>query len=933
MKSKLIRLLSVSLFLLGSFSSLALAQEEDDAEDQKKEEVKKEEPKKEEAKKDDAKKDEKKQEGPKKDPKTVEYEKAIKDLVKTTGVFTFYQRKKDLLLELPEAKLNQLFLIQAAMGTGVSSIGLQAGEPLGAFEVDAYRLEKHDEQIWLVRPNFRYRWGKNDDLKISAERSLPEAILGSYRIEQTDPEKKLYLINATSLFYGELFRLNDAVNFILGGQYSLDRDKSSIESLKSFPDNSVVHTKLHYFSPRGAEGNELLEALGFGTTDQLEDSRSVPLKVTYNLWFRKDSAYVPRLADPRIGYFTTDFFNLDRFLNQDRTERYIHRFALAKKEPTAAQSEPVKPIVWTLDPSIPAAYRPAVKEGILRWNRAFDELGYKNAIVVQDPPADDKEYNHADGRYNVIRWTLSPDAAYAVSLYRVDPFTGEIINASVSVDANMLAYILDDYQHSTLATASAPARAMQALLRDPSRKESEDQFLWSTNKERAAKTMQGALGKLGWSKTRCEAQYGLAQHAAFGYYASMAAGLKMNKEEYARMFIADIVCHEVGHALGLRHNFVGSTYLTTDQLGDDALTSKENVAASVMDYTPVNVQAVLKGSGNFFGTTVGPYDRWAVSYGYSDFKSSAPLAEKLDLARIAAKSGLPGLAYMTDENADAWDPYVTRFDNAKDPIAYAAKNLEAARKMRAYAIQNLPKRGESYDMRTQLVLGSVIRTFREGRMAARFVGGLSASRSHRGDAVEKPTLAPVDPQTQRQAIKLAVQHCFAPDAFALPQSVLTSLSFDPSNTAMVGWNAPIRELIGSQQMTLFATLMSAGATDRIAENAIKWGARKDAYTIDEHFSILVGAVFKEVGTAKTIAPLRRDLQRFALTALMQQAGAPAGAINEDARTLAADSLRRLSSRFASADKVKGMDGMSAAHVRDAEATIKRFLDRHIATAR
>lgn len=871
-------------------------------------------------------KTDKKEEQVKKDPKTVEYEKAVKDLQKSSGMFTFYQRKKDVLLELPEERLNQIFLIQAAMNSGVSSFMMQAGDPIGSNDVDAYRWEKHDDQIWLVRPNFKYRWAKDDMLKVAADRSLPEAILGSFRIEQSDPEKKLYLINVTGMFYGDPFRLNDAVNFMLGGQYGLDREKSGIDAVKSFPDNTVIQTHLHFYSPRGGEGNPLLDMLGLGGADQLEDNRSVPMKVTYNMWYRKDDGYVPRVADGRVGYFTEDFYSLSKFLDSDRTERYIQRFNLQKKDANAALSEPVKPILWTIDTSVPEKYRDAVKDGILRWNRAFEELGYKNAVQVQDAPTD-KDYDHADGRYNVIRWTMSPDAGYAIALYRTDPFTGQVLNASVTVDANMLAYIFNDFKNSTSAINSAHTKAVQALLRDENRKQTEDAFLWATPREQALNALQERMGKLGWSKYQCEEPEGLAQSAAFGFSTIQAMGLKVDKEAYAKQYISDVVCHEVGHTLGLRHNFVGSTFLSTDQLGDDDLTSKENVTASVMDYVPVNMVAVLKGKKNFFGTTIGAYDRWAIKYGYTDFGLKSPDAERSQLARIAAQSGQPGLAYMTDENADGWDPYAVRFDNAKDPLAYSADALLAAKKLRRYAIEFLPKPGDNYDERTRLIMTSILRTFREGRMSARFIGGISAVRSYKGDAVEKPTLSPIDPSLQRQAMSLVVNNCFAPDAFDLPANVLSRLSLDPSDSSNAGWNAPLRDILSGQQMTMYATLMNAGLTDRIAENSYKWGNKKGAYTMDEHFALLLGAVFKEVGTNKPISPLRRDLQRFAVTALMTQSGAPQGAISDDARTVASDSLTRLASRFKTAETQPNLDGMTKAHLRDLATTIDRFLNR------
>jgi len=339
----------------------------------------------------------------------------------------------------------------------------------------------------------------------------------------------------------------------------------------------------------------------------------------------------------------------------------------------------------------------------------------------------------------------------------------------------------------------------------------------------------------------------------------------------------------------------------------------------------------LKGKKNYFGTTVGPYDRWAISYGYSDFGSATPDGEVGSLAKIASKAGQPGLIYQTDENADSWNPYAVRFDNAADPINYSADELDAAKRLRNYAIDFLPRAGENYDMRTKLIMSSIGRTFREGRFSARFVGGISAARSYKGDAVERAPLSPVDPLLQRQAMSLIVNSCFSPDAFNLPTNVLETMSFDPTDPDNASWNAPLRQIISSNQMLLYATLMSGDTTQRISENSYKWGTRKDAYTMGTHYSLMLGAVFKEVGANKPISPLRRDLQRFALHALMVQAGAPDGRIVEDARTVASDSIRRLVARYEVACTQSNLDDMTRVYERDALDTMKRFLNRQVAS--
>lgn len=859
--------------------------------------------------------------------KAASYKTAIKDLTRIDGNMPLYLRKKEVLLELPQDKLGKLFLIQVALETGVDGGFMSAGMPVGGNSVDVFKWERHDDQVWLVRPHTAYRWDKDDPFEVGAERSFPEAVLGSFRIEQEDPDKKLLLVNITQIFYGDLFHLPEMVMGGLGGPYQLDREKSGVNKAKGFPDNTVVNMMMHFYSSRGSEPNPLLELFGIGE-NTLEDDRSAPLKVVYTMWYRTDDGYMPRLEDPRIGYFDDSFFSMDKFTDEDRNERYINRFNFIKRDPNAALSEPVKPMVWTLDPSIPAEYRPAIKEGILRWNKAFEAIGFKNAIQVQDVPKGDKDYDHADGRYNVVRMVVAPSSPFAaISLFRTDPISGEILNASITLDANLVRDLMEEHfrnQQSSMQPQNG--NAYKVLMRDPSRTTTDDWYLFASPEDKASAALTERFSKFGWNTHLCTYDEGLEEDAALNWDAIQLVSHDISKEEYVKRYLAMCVSHELGHCLGLRHNFAGLTNLTTAQLGDDKITNSEGITASVMDYMPPNVMAVLKGSGNFYSPTIGVYDVWAIKYGYIPLKAKTPLGEKFALSQIASQSGLPGHNYEPDEVADRWDPYAVRFDGAKDPLNFSEHVLLALRRTRQYAVENLPKPGQSYSKRTMVLLESILREFREGRNAARFIGGIRENRNFKGDAGEKPTLQPIPAATQRQAMHLIVSNFFAPGAFDMPASVLDTLSMD-ENTP--GWSAPLRDLIGSWQASLLALVMSANTTDRIAENSFK---SPTEYKISEHFGDICGAVFQEIGENVTIKPLRRDLQRFALNALMIQAGAPEGSVSDDVRFVAGQSLRQLDHRIAAQlQKPVKLDKMTVLFLRNSHDDLQRFFSRNIST--
>jgi hypothetical protein len=344
------------------------------------------------------------------------------------------------------------------------------------------------------------------------------------------------------------------------------------------------------------------------------------------------------------------------------------------------------------------------------------------------------------------------------------------------------------------------------------------------------------------------------------------------------------------------------------------------------------VMAVLKGHGNFFTPTVGPYDIWAIKYGYMNVPGSTdPMSETSSLALVATQSGLPGHAYLTDEDADSYDPYAVRFDNAKDPVTYFGKEIEASKRALKYALDKLPRPGESYTKRTELVASSLLRIFHSGRLASRFVGGIGVSRNFRGDSGEHPTLAPVTSAEQRQAIEMIAHNCLQPDAFSLPNDARVRLSMGPVENT---WDAPLRSIVSSQQIGLVATLMSSDKTSRIAENSYKLSSGSGTYGLGEHYGTILSAVFTEVGQNRDIEANRRDLQRFVVNALITQSSAPPNSVNEDVRMIATDSLRRLSTRFG--DQIAHgtkLDDMTRLYLRDTKVMIDRFLNRSVTSAR
>lgn len=858
------------------------------------------------------------------------YAKAVEGLTRTSGDMTLYRRKKDVLIELDESDLGRLVCFQATVSVGVGADGLQAGDPLNFETVELYRFEKAgDDDVRLVKPQLGRRWSFDDPLAVASARSFPEAILANYKIEARDPIRKKLLVNITRMFDGTLVGLPATISSTIGPGYTADAANSDLEMVKAFPENAVVRARLHFRKSQGGGEDGFAAALRLllGISGPpLADARSLPLVISHNMWFRRDRGYVPRLADPRVGFFTVDFFDVAKMNQLNRTTRFIQRFHLEKKDPLAAMSEPVKPIVWYLDHSIPDYYRPAVRDGILFWNKAFERLGYRNAIVVLDAPQD-PDWDHADGRFNVVRWTMTEDSAYGVALFRVDPLTGEILNASVTIDANYPASAFTEFAEDVSGVGGAQGLSgatISGVERDA----------WIDPEGHARdlrRLVEEPMARHGWRRSGCDHARGICAERGYGLAVMEASGAKVDRDKFVHGMVADLVAHEVGHCLGLRHNFAASTQNTLAQLADDSWVASRGVAASVMDYTPLNVAAVLAGTKSFYNPTVGVYDLWAIEYGYAEVPGETPEAERAGLNAIASRSGLPGLMYLTDEDADGVNPLAVRWDLGQDVIGYLRLREQSDLLLRRYALTRAVQNGEPYTRRNALLLRTLRSGFRNALVAARQVGGVEFRRHFKGDVGERPTLRPVAVSQQRAAMRFILDVAFRGEMADLPQEVLFGMSGAPDANG-ANYIAPLRQFLGMNQRLVLATLTSQAKLDAISENAFKTREGGQRYTVAEHYNALFAEVFKEIGTDAEISPLRRDLQRFFLGALIGQSVASGGTVNEDARVVASQGVRRIGARVKSALGRPGLsDEMTRLHLQDMDGQIDRFLNR-VATA-
>ncbi|MEO7454561.1 MAG: zinc-dependent metalloprotease [Fimbriimonadales bacterium] len=851
-----------------------------------------------------------KQDDPQKEikEKIKKYEELLKDATKHDGPYTLYSKvkdgKTDLFIEITPEQLGKVFFMQSMLQSGVNSDGLQAGEP-GNMDlvIDAFRFERSGETIWLIKPNLSWRWSDNNSWAASSKRSFPDALLETLKIEAEHPEKKTILVKATGLFSGGLIELSERINKVSGKNYSYDRENSGIKEVKAFPENIVIRTENFYTSGSSAPTmNDLMaQLMGQSQRSHLADGRSLPINVTYLIFPQKETGYEPRFADTRVGYFTQDYFDTSKPLAMDKTTRMILRWDMRKKDPTAAMSDPVKPIVFWIDDTIPTEYHKPVTDGILRWNKAFEKVGITNAIEVKLKPKD-ADWDHADMRFNVIRMIRSENAGYAVAWPRWNPYTGEIINASISVDAAMIYGMSQEYSWIAAPAVGTYEQDLAKVLKQP-----------------AKATISRSLFSM---PTECHYGEMKATNANFGLIALelLHPSIKVDKKKYVEQAIEDVISHEMGHILGLRHNFVASKFLSPEQLADPRVTAKEGLTASVMDYTPVNIFSVEMGSGDYYSPVLGVYDFFAVEYGYKDIPGG-PDAELSALKQIASRSSTPGLAFMTDENADSFDPYVVRFDNSSKPLVDAEKEISIAKLLLANADAHYPRPGRPFSDLTRVVNLALRQTVMQSMTATRFVGGVHGNRNFMGDPSQKPTLAPVDPASQRAALALISKNLFAKESLKFSERMLMNLSSTPFSEDYD--SVAIKDVMSGARRAVLSMLLSADTISRVSNNAYKWGERKDKFTLTELYSTLSRDVYAEIGTGAAVDALRRDLQRFYTDALVKQYLAPAGSVDNDARMLAFHHLKTIGGRLS---KAGAKDETTSIHLKDLHHRVNKALN-------
>jgi Met-zincin/Domain of unknown function (DUF5117)/Domain of unknown function (DUF5118) len=826
---------------------------------------------------------------------------------RTAGFFAVHRKRDQLFLEIPEDRMNVDFLGIFSFARGIGLRGLLGGLPLND---RLLAFERHGNQVLLIERATRFVAPADSPVGKAKDLSIGNSVLAAFKVESIHDSSKAVLIDVTPLLISDFTDLAEGMKEAFGNKsVRFDKERSSLASVKSFPDNLEIEARLTY-TPNDRTDLNLYS---------VPDERYIPITVHYSFSKLPEKPMQPRLADDRVGYFVT----VKKDFGNDQAESFFVRYAehwrLEKKDPSAAVSDPVKPIVYYVDHTVPEQYRPWVKRGIENWQKAYLAAGFSNAIIARDAP-DDPDWDAEDVRYSTVRWIESAEPAFnAIGPSRTDPRTGEILDADVLIEGAAIQGYRNWWRRFAGPTALAEA-TMPTLPTGPS---------WLP------------------LERRCEDQLSAADQGALLRLDLMLAGdLPPGSpvpDEFLEPLVVRLVMHEIGHTLGLRHNFRSSTSTPYDKLHDRAWTAEHGLIGSVMDYVTPNISADRAKQGEYFITSIGPYDEWAIRYahtpsGETDLQKDYAFAEK-----IAAASLEPGHEYATDDDtypANALDPRTNVYDLSDDPLRWAedrAAYLRTLWKNPHFEQRILGDRGEypvlrrATDMLLQqygLALG----------MGVKYVGGQRHVRLHHGQGGGVEPLTPIPAAEQRRALDFLSKRAFAADAFDFPPALLNTLAADRwGHWGMPSPFAPEARVDYDFENRVFAIqglmLNRLTAPELLARLREAENRSAEPFTLAEHFDRMTKMLWDDV-TANPDAlraldrpGTRRLIQRAYVDRLATMIATDVPGLPDDARALARLQLTRIDARARGALAAKAKPGDAVqAHLLETRARITRALE-------
>ncbi|SNR28984.1 zinc-dependent metalloprotease [Hymenobacter mucosus] len=609
-----------------------------------------------------------------------------KGLQKFAGFFPFYWDEKGgrILLEIDKLDQEILYVSTLPNGVGSNDLGLDRGQ-IGQTRI--VKFVKSGPKILLLQPNYDFRAvSQNADERKSVEQAFAQSVIWGFKAEAQEGNK--VLVDLTPFLLRDSHQIGDKLEELKQGAYKAEETRSAVflPNTKSFPQNSEFEAVITLTGK--AKGREIQSVT--------PDPNAVTVHMHHSFIQLPDAQYQPRAFDPRAGYFANEYMDYATPIDQPIMQRQLVRHRLQKKDPTAAVSEAVEPIVYYLDRGAPEPVRSALMEGAAWWNQAFEAAGYKNAFQVKLLPED---ADPMDIRYNLIQWVHRSTRGWSYGASIVDPRTGEIIKGQVS------------------------------------------------------------LGSL-----RVRQDFLIAEGLLQPYEDGKPTSPEMLKMGVARL--RQLAAHEVGHTLGLYHNYSAST--------------KER--SSVMDYPMPRITMRPDGSidlSEAYGVGIGSWDKRAILYGYQDFGPKAD--EKAGLQAIMRQTLADGYVFISDADARAAGgahPTAHLWDDGPNAADELNRLLDIRQKLLARFSEKALAPGQPMAMLEEVLVPMYLLQRYQVEAASKEIGGLYYTYAVKGDGQTITKF--VEPAEQWKAFA-ALMRTISPRELALSEELLAKIPPRPVN--------------------------------------------------------------------------------------------------------------------------------------------------------
>jgi hypothetical protein len=814
----------------------------------------------------------------------------LKDAKSIPGFFTLHQKDEKIWLEILPSQMGKPFFFSYNVPRSIGERGLY-GSQMGSSKL--VEFQKVGNQVQLIAKNTQFFAKEGTPQAQFVSESFSDSLMSSTTmVSQPHPETKSILIEANSLLFTDIPGYQTRLEASFRMPFALDTRNTSFTSTKNTSALTGLEVKVHFsVSKLSAPPMTSSPVPATSPPSATPDPRSMFVSFYYSLMPLPEPMQT-RLADERVGFFTVARTDLTTDAKFKSKTHYLKRWRLEKKDPSALVSEPKEPIVYWLDKNIPEQYRATVTAGVLEWNKAFEKAGFKNALVVKQQQATD-DFNNMDARHASIRWFSGADVGFAIGPSQADPRTGEILDADIGMS--------DGFTRS----------ARRILVDDLARP-------------------RGPDGEM------CEEAETSAQELHYALDLLEARGLELDgpeAEALAKAYLKRTIMHEVGHTIGLRHNFRASTVNDLKKIHDAEFTKVNGIASSVMDYSPFNIAPKGEKQGEYVMSTIGAYDYWAVEFGYKQFP---PGQEEVGLNQILAKSSQRELQFDTDEDAGygsviGIDPNVNRFDMGSDPLAYYKLRMKLSRELWD-RLQNMNlATGESYERLTRSFRSGFAQVANAAPLAAKYIGGVYTRRERAGSS--KPLFEPVDAAKQREALALITKDFLGADSFRFKPELIARLGTDRLERleSQSSLQTSVASLVANVQRGILDHVYSPAVATRLVEVGMKVNDPKETLDLADVYETIQNAIWSEAKTGQETSLIRRNLQREQLRRITDVLVKPAGPWPADARSIMRENARQLAGLLEKTLTKPSLSKTTRAHYADAldalNSTLKASMQR------